>query len=141
MAFFITDKCVGCALCRKICPVVCIAGKPSKLHRVDPDRCIDCGACGRVCPHEAILDPKRRVAQRIRFRRTWDQPVIMRDRCMSCDICIDACPVQCLTLDYTADTADTSVFPVLSDAHACIACGFCADDCPVDAITMVKPEL
>lgn len=141
MAFSITDKCVGCALCRKICPVACIDGKPSQRHRVDPDRCIDCGACGRVCPHGAILDPQRRVAVRIRFRRTWDQPVISRERCMSCNICIDACPVQCLSLESTPDTADTHVYPILSDARACIACGFCAADCPVDAIAMTTPDL
>lgn len=139
MAFTITDNCVGCALCGKICPVACIDGKPRKRHRIDPVRCIDCGACGRVCPHDAVRDPKGHVAKRVRFRKTWEKPVIRTDRCMSCNICIDACPVQCLALAYTAETDDTSVFPVLKKPHACIACGFCAEDCPVEAIAMVPP--
>ena len=140
MAFSITDKCVGCAICRKICPVACIAGEPRKRHTVQADRCIDCGACGRVCPHEAVLDADQRVTQRVRFRRTWEVPAVSREKCISCNICIDACPVDCLSLDYTTDTDATWVYPVLVDARACIACAFCATDCPVEAIAMVKPD-
>jgi len=34
------DKCVGCSLCAKICPVKCISGEPKKTYLIDNDICI-----------------------------------------------------------------------------------------------------
>ncbi len=48
------DKCVGCTLCAKICPVKCIAGEPKKTHVIDQDICIKCGECKKKCPVKAI---------------------------------------------------------------------------------------
>jgi Na+-translocating ferredoxin:NAD+ oxidoreductase subunit B len=141
MAFFITDKCIGCAVCTKVCPVEAITGLRNKQHRVNPEICIDCGACGRICPHGAILDPDRIPCRRIRFRKHWPKPVINRETCISCKICMDACPTACFALDYTKDTRDTNGYPVLARPGRCIACGFCETDCPVTAIKMVAPEV
>ncbi|MCX6561455.1 MAG: 4Fe-4S binding protein [Candidatus Aminicenantes bacterium] len=42
--------CTGCGLCRKICPVDAIAGRPKTVHAIDPALCIKCGACVEACP-------------------------------------------------------------------------------------------
>lgn len=48
------EKCVGCTLCAKVCPVKCIAGEPKKIHEIDQDICIKCGECMKKCPVKAI---------------------------------------------------------------------------------------
>ena len=137
MTYRITEKCVGCGMCRKICPVDCIEGRPRKQHKVDSDRCIDCGACGRICPHDAVLDPIGRPCERIRRRALyWEKPLFDYRLCMSCAVCIDACPVACLDRTYTEDTRDRKVYPYLAVSSACIACRYCALECPVEAVTM-----
>jgi len=141
MAFFITDRCIGCAVCTKVCPVGAISGLRNKLHRVIAPLCFDCGACGRICPHGAVLDAKRNRVQRIRFRKKWPMPVIVREKCISCKICMDACPTACFDLDYTKETDDTSGYPILARPRRCIACAFCETECPVDAIHMATPAM
>jgi NADP-reducing hydrogenase subunit HndC len=49
------EKCVGCTLCAKVCPVKCISGKPKELHVIDQDKCIKCGACLEKCKFDAIV--------------------------------------------------------------------------------------
>jgi len=51
IAFFIQpEKCVGCLLCLKNCPVNAISGERKKVHVIDQATCIKCGACFNVCP-------------------------------------------------------------------------------------------
>ncbi len=44
------EKCVGCLLCLKNCPVNAISGERKKLHIIDQNLCIKCGVCLDVCP-------------------------------------------------------------------------------------------
>jgi formate hydrogenlyase subunit 6/NADH:ubiquinone oxidoreductase subunit I len=140
MAYTINDKCIGCSVCKKVCPTDAIKGERGKLYKVEASLCIDCGACGRVCPQAAVLDAHRKLCRRVRFKSRWEKPQIQKQKCVSCWICIEACPVDCLGWTFTRDTTDRRGYPFLDDARACIACGFCAVDCPVDAIEMIKPE-
>jgi NADH:ubiquinone oxidoreductase subunit F (NADH-binding)/(2Fe-2S) ferredoxin/Pyruvate/2-oxoacid:ferredoxin oxidoreductase delta subunit len=44
------EKCVGCLLCLKNCPVEAISGERKKVHLIDQEKCIKCGACFDICP-------------------------------------------------------------------------------------------
>jgi len=48
------NKCTGCTLCARRCPVSCIAGKVKEPHVIDQSKCIKCGACMENCKFSAI---------------------------------------------------------------------------------------
>ncbi|MBQ9179379.1 MAG: 4Fe-4S binding protein, partial [Firmicutes bacterium] len=52
--FDITDKCVGCTLCARNCPVDAIEGAAKKQHKIDQDKCVKCGRCRDNCKFGAI---------------------------------------------------------------------------------------
>ena len=50
--YTITDSCVGCGLCRKVCPQQAIdAGTP---YRIRSENCLHCGSCAEACPAGAV---------------------------------------------------------------------------------------
>jgi NADH:ubiquinone oxidoreductase subunit F (NADH-binding)/(2Fe-2S) ferredoxin/ferredoxin len=49
------EKCNGCTLCARECPVRAILGEPKQLHILDQEKCIKCGACIEVCKPNAIF--------------------------------------------------------------------------------------
>jgi Na+-translocating ferredoxin:NAD+ oxidoreductase RNF subunit RnfB len=50
----ITDRCIGCHKCAKICPVNAPSGELKQRHVVNQALCVGCGICTAACPKQAI---------------------------------------------------------------------------------------
>ena len=48
------EKCKGCGLCQKSCPVEAIEGQAREKRVINQDKCIKCGTCLSSCPFKAI---------------------------------------------------------------------------------------
>lgn len=55
LQYRITEKCVGCTACTRVCPTDAITGKVKSQHQINLTKCIKCGACMSKCHFNAIV--------------------------------------------------------------------------------------
>lgn len=49
------EKCKGCGLCARNCPVLCITGEKKKPYVIKEDYCIKCSTCVDKCKFNAVI--------------------------------------------------------------------------------------
>lgn len=48
--YILPDRCQGCMICARNCPVEAIKGGRRMVHVIDQEKCVKCGTCLEVCP-------------------------------------------------------------------------------------------
>jgi NADP-reducing hydrogenase subunit HndC len=74
----IPEKCVGCTVCLKECPVGAIKGQTKFVHIIDQSKCTKCGTCLDVCPPK-ISAVVKLSGEDIKKAETLDQPISVKE--------------------------------------------------------------
>ena len=71
------EKCTGCRICFKSCPVNAISGNPKEPHKIDSSLCTKCGVCFEVCPEKFNAVIKRTgIFEKIPYEEKISEEII-----------------------------------------------------------------
>jgi NADH-quinone oxidoreductase subunit F len=51
----VPERCTGCLVCQRNCPVGAISGEKQEPHWIDVEKCTRCGLCVSLCKFDAIM--------------------------------------------------------------------------------------
>jgi NADH-quinone oxidoreductase subunit I/NAD(P)H-quinone oxidoreductase subunit I len=139
-------------------------------HEIDWGRCIGCALCSRVCPNECITMEKVEVEKTGSLRSIQDEkknvisrPGVDIGRCLFCGFCGEYCPTSAweytenielselkrediiFTAEGIRKETDGDRVPVVNrieenphlDSETCIGCKRCERNCPTRCIVMI----
>ncbi|RLE51291.1 MAG: ferredoxin [Candidatus Methanomethylicota archaeon] len=154
---FNQEKCNGCGLCIKVCPVNAIMLGPVKevasgemeapLIIIDETKCIACPLCMLICPFNAITLEFENEPQ---YPKVKGKIEVDKNKCIPCLLCEKICPVKAVEtkiniakkdelVKYTTDEkwAEGSIE---IDKDKCIYCGLCEKLCEAIKIFWTEPK-
>ncbi|CAL6038286.1 4Fe-4S_ferredoxin iron-sulfur binding domain protein [Hexamita inflata] len=73
--FQIENSCIGCGTCVENCPSAIINLKDGKAVFTEQDKCVGCYACFQKCPVHAVVDEKKKLANKKQYR--FDQSLLV----------------------------------------------------------------
>lgn len=50
----VSQECVACGCCMKVCPLMAISIPTGIRAQVDISKCVGCGKCAAICPAQTI---------------------------------------------------------------------------------------